>query len=536
MPSEPRFRSALPLLLSAVLLVGACGGDDPDAHLRSSPGYDSWKRGVEQVENKRPDLALADLQQARTLDPDEPRFLTELAGCLMRLGRYPEAHQLLEEGAKSFPGDPEVAFHLGSLYRRISRLDDSIRWFTQATELDPESAKAYFALGLSLYDRSVLFLGTTAVDFDKLDRAIAAFERAVELDGTNAEQAYRLGLARFQRQDMAGAIAAWEQAVQLDPEHLAANRELGMLYTREGRLEEARARLEQALLVDREDEETHYQMGLLMEEMDDLASALRSYDAAIELRRSYPEPHFRRTNVLRRLGRGEEADASQVEYDLWWKAEQELESHRLAAYAAPNDSSKLYRYGMALLDVGRLEEAETMLQRVEAMAPESPGAPYGLGRIAWIQERLPEARRHMERANELVPGDPTVQYELARILLALEEYEEALPLLEEAVDEFDDPRVRIDLAAVCSRLDETERAIAELETVLETHPQNAKALFKLAGVHAQRRDLDAAIEQYERLIAIAPDYPRAKEMLEGFRKLRDEERAAGGSGNAEAGG
>ncbi len=123
--------------------------------------------GVARLLEGRVQEAVALLEYARQLDPQDAASLQALAQAYRVAGRSADAFQAaydaLEAGAKG----PEALTILGDLERDRDRLDDALNYYAQAAELAPENWGILFNLGLLYRDN-----GETDKAMDSLVRAL----------------------------------------------------------------------------------------------------------------------------------------------------------------------------------------------------------------------------------------------------------------------------------------------------------------------------------------------------------------------------
>jgi eukaryotic-like serine/threonine-protein kinase len=153
-------------------------------------------------------------------------------------------------------------------------LKESIKYFNQAIERDPNYALAYAGLA----DAYVLFSGyAVSTPQDSYPKAKAAARRALELDDTLAEAHAALGLEMFAYEwNAAEASREFRRAIELNPNYATAHHWYGnqiLLYT--GRFDEAIAEMKRAQELD--------PLSLIVNaDLGDTYFYARQYDKAIE--------------------------------------------------------------------------------------------------------------------------------------------------------------------------------------------------------------------------------------------------------------
>ncbi|NND81420.1 MAG: tetratricopeptide repeat protein [Gammaproteobacteria bacterium] len=142
----------------------------------------------------------------------------------------------------------------------------------------------------------------------------AASERFAELLERNPnrpELRTNYAIALKNRQQPGDAERALEQLNSVlanDPENVRANYNAGVLQLYLGQVEPAAAYFKAALATDPDDAYANYYLGQCHLRMDDEAAALNSYQAAIDADPYLRSAYYSAAQVLRKLGRSEEAN------------------------------------------------------------------------------------------------------------------------------------------------------------------------------------------------------------------------------------
>ncbi len=82
--------------------------------------------------------ALALIQRALELKPEDPAILDSLGWAHYNLGQLEQAHRYLKQAYDSFP-DPEIATHLGKTLWRMGRTQEATDIWNNALQRDPDS-------------------------------------------------------------------------------------------------------------------------------------------------------------------------------------------------------------------------------------------------------------------------------------------------------------------------------------------------------------------------------------------------------------
>jgi tetratricopeptide (TPR) repeat protein len=137
-------------------------------------------RGVArtQYQEGQIDPAVATLQQALAIAPDDPESLQLLISVLVAAGREPEAASYIARLPSGTTLDPTVLLNLGIKHYNEGKFDEAHAEFDRAARENPELPEAYYFRGLAN-----LALGKAAaakVDFERLLQLAPDHQRAAE--------------------------------------------------------------------------------------------------------------------------------------------------------------------------------------------------------------------------------------------------------------------------------------------------------------------------------------------------------------------
>lgn len=263
-----------------------------------------------------------------------------------------------------------------------------------------------------------------------------------------------------------------------------------------GDLEKASKSIDQSLALNNKVAKSHVLRGRILLEMGRLESALASFDAAVAADAKTPDAHYYRGIVFERFN----------EYD---KA---LECYRAASALDPGNPQYVIASAEALIDQGRLDEAEAHLNERAAAFRHNAGVRQTLGHLASLRGRHEEASRLFREASLLAPDDASILEDHARSLALLGRFADAEPVLRRLLTRADRAGRR-DLALLHARcliaVDRPVEARATLtrlasDPAMATEPQVWEALADAALL---LRDLHQLRQCAQRLIAIAPTMP-----------------------------
>jgi len=414
----------------------ATAADPQDAEKRGALGLALEANGM-------PRAAIRTYLQAAGLATDDPRWSYLAAVTSALLGELDAALAALD---RSLAIDADyVSAHLyrGAWLLDLGRVEDAQAAYERATRLQPENPAAWFGRArvhlrrgegeeaLAILERLAVgrdddpylqqLLGLAYREIGDLDRAREALARGsggqppVWPDPRRRLAEYARGYgAEMRRGDAFLAVQAWQDAATTleplrernptDPDLLT---NLALAYRNLGRVDESIRLLELGL--EHHPDHVHLRVNLSVahEQRGEFEQALEQLDHAIELNPKLGFVHQRKGVILLlRLGRIEQSVAAfeqavayesrdpmalvylgiaLVEAKRWRDAAERLE---LALSRDPTNGDGLLALAVARIELGQLDRAEDLVQRLEQLAP---GAPQVTG----LRRRLARKREEV---------------------------------------------------------------------------------------------------------------------------------------------
>jgi superkiller protein 3 len=342
-------------------------------------------------------------------------------------------------------------------------------------------------------------------------RFVAAREKlrqAVKLAPANPALWSYLGMAEAQLGDLDSAIVDFQKTVELAPDDAESFFNLGLLYGRKNRTEKAVAAYQRGLKLDPEN-----------------AAGLQNYALLLMAQKRFSEA----ATPLEKLRGKQEANLPLrfTLIDCYAKAGMlpELERELRSVLELPKMSvSDLLRLARMLIQDGRRENSEVVLQQAVTTAPDSAEAHYDLGLLMLDKSRYEEAARELGRAAQIDPTAAPYSMRLAETLILWKHYGTALEFLNAVKDRFGNlPDYRYKLGLTYYSLHQFPRAIALFEQIVQEQPNLDSVEFFLGNSYGGVGDLDKAEAHYKRAIQLQPrnaSYYTA--LAQVLRKIGDE--------------
>jgi len=285
---------------------------------------------------------------------------------------YTESTQAQEEYWKG-------RYHMRKLTPQ--ELQESIRYFNRAIELDPNFALAYAGLASSY---STLGARGTLSPMEAYPRVIAAAAKALELDDTLAEAHHAQARVKRDNWDLAGAEREFKRAIELNGNYAEAHHNYSHLLIALGRPAESLSESKRLLEIDPLDLQWNAHLGWYY-------LRIRQYDQAI-------------AKCLGTLEMGE---------NFW--------SH--------------YYLGQAYEQIGRYEEAIAEFKKAIPLLKGNPEATAALGHAYAVSGQKGEAQKVLEELREYSKRQYVSPDNQALIYAGLGEKSKAIEQLQKAYEE-----------------------------------------------------------------------------------------------------
>ena len=371
-----------------------------------------------------------------------------------------------------------ITWHQTGIYR------DSITFFSHIISFNPDARDAYLNLGDALHKA------------DRLEEAMAAARLAVEKRPDSANARGNLGLALLNFKQFDEAEKQLQRALELDPRHKNARQNLAETFRRQERHEEAIESYRAVLRIDSKYTMAHAGLG------DSLFHLHRYKEAVAALEQSLAlEPdariagwlHILLGQALEKLGR---LDAA-------------VEHYERAVALDPRDSRPLVQLANLRGAQGRSDEADEYLRRVRELRPQEPVTLQNMAESLRKQERYEEAIETYRAVLDVDPKYALAHAGLGTTLFAMKRYEEAIASLERSVS-LDPgspatPARHVLMGRASKKLGKIDAAVEHYERAVAIDPHHATAVDSLAMLRFGQKRYEEALGLYQKLVGIKPD-------------------------------
>ena len=520
MKFKPRFRGVFSCLLAAGFFLPPVSNCKSANSQQGSPDHgsiargESFKKGLAELKEDRPEAALVELTAAEREDPHDPRIHNFRGIVLARLGQSTEA---------------------------AAEYEETIR-------LDPRMEDAYRNLG---------YLEWTE---HNLERAREVLVRALELSPTDSFAHYYLGRVRLDGQFYAEAFRELKLSNVPWPAEPSFLMEAAAGYLELGRQEEARKMLHQLAPLPLLDTQSVRVASLLLAAHEnDSAIGLLQKVSARQSAALAPWAQFDLALAYLLAGRYKEA-ADQVQpfisalhstesqsgqfapgwslagiaYARLGQSNRSVDDLRRATALAPDREEHWLNLTRELMGMSRYSEAISAVQDGLAANPESYALHLRLGAADLSAGHYEEAETVFRNLVEAGDPLPTSYIGLAQVLLRTGRAEEAASELAAAQRKLGATfLISYFRGLSLDRVGKRWEAMSAFQEALRLNPGSAEAHLELGKTELAVGRVNAAIVELEEALRLSPGNVQSRRLLsQAYRRAGDTKRAADYAGTS----
>lgn len=217
--------------------------------------------------------------------------------------------------------------------------------FSEAVKINPSFAEAHDGLGHVAWQRG------------ELEDAKKHFTNAIRNDAEDPEYLVSRGNVQRELEQYVQARKDFDAALKIEPDYLDATRGIAFLQIDEEKFEQGLATLETIVESYTEDSELLYYAGWALHNLGRYDEAANTLEAALALDPEAVDIHDVFCRSLLELKRFSDA----------------LPSATIARNAYPDDAQVTFRYGLALVGTGNIDEGIAAVQRAVQLDPDDEG-------------------------------------------------------------------------------------------------------------------------------------------------------------------
>lgn len=476
--------------------------------------------------------AIVQLEQMIAAEPDNIEYRILLGNAYEYIDRRDRARKVYEKILEMAPEDEQTLMLLGALYAREREYTKAKEILERLVKVDAKSyvghsylAKLYRELrfydqALASYEKALSLNWSTMLALETADLyeyrhryedAIGIYRRLLEENENNAKIRGRLVQLYLEIDDVGRALAELEELRNYSEDTTLIDMAIGRLYLDEKMYGKAIGLFENMLEEDPDQEMARSLLALSYYEAGEIDRAKQILRGVSTGSKSFENSVLMLVQILDEEGKQQQA------VDLLRKNIDNEKTRRPSFYYLlagllretgdsragrevferavrdfPDDAKVLFEYGLYLDELGEMEEAMAMMEKVLAIDPDDAHALNYVG-YTWAEEgtNLEKALDYVKRAVELRPEDGFIRDSLGWAHYKLGNIKEAVNELEAAVDlQPEDPTINEHLGDAYYRNGELKKALAAYEKALSLLEDAAKKAQVAAKVESLKKDRD----------------------------------------------
>lgn len=193
------------------------------------------------------------------------------AKALADLEKYESALTELEEARSISPENEQVFFEIGRIYEKLNRPDEALNMYSKALKSDPDNPEFYCSRGWLL------------CKMEKFSQAIPDFDKAIEIDPVNSRPYFDRAYAYRRFNNLDQAENDYLEAVNRESENYVYWVELGNTYEQNGKLSLAVMCYNQAISIEMFETDLIMKRGMLWLSIHNYQNAVFDFTSILEM-------------------------------------------------------------------------------------------------------------------------------------------------------------------------------------------------------------------------------------------------------------
>jgi tetratricopeptide (TPR) repeat protein len=421
-----------------------------------------------------------------------------------------ETKLLFDELLNDMGSTPQLHVLLGRAYRETGYLDDAIREFKKAIELDPHYPRVHYYLALAYLAQG---------EKERFPTARPLFEQELAINPKEFFSTFFLGVIHLEDRDFPAAEEYLKKAVQLQPENPDPLLYLGQEYVETNRPELAIAALKKSIDLTTDPSHNHYQVSkahtmigqilIKMGKQDEAEAELkRSQELRAKAFQSDKETQDARETgqheLLPELQNGQEKPAF-LESLPPLDAAAQKQAQQLRATLAEILANAYNNLGVIQARHEQYGQAATYFAKASQWKPDLPGLDRNWGLAGFRAQRFDEAIAPLERQVARQPGDTKARDALGVSYFMTEKFAKTVEVFQpELADLPDDPGVLYPLGVSLVHAGDSATASRVFQRMIEKNPNVAEIHVLLGQADADQNQYTPAIAEFSRALELDP--------------------------------
>jgi tetratricopeptide (TPR) repeat protein len=421
-----------------------------------------------------------------------------------------ETKLLFDEILNDMGSTPQLHVLLGRAYRETGYLDEAIREFKKAIELDPKYPRVHYYLALA-------YLGQG--EKERFPTARPLFERELEINPKEFFSTFFLGVIHLEDRDFPAAEDYLKKAVQLQPDNPDPLLYLGQAYFETNHPELAIGALKKSIELTNDPSRNHYQVSkahtmigqilIKMGKQDEAEAELKRSQAlreqAFQSDKERQDAHeMGQHELLPDLPNAQEKPAL-LENRPPRTAAQEKQAQQLRATLAEILANAYNNLGVIQARGEHYAPAADYFRSAAQWKPDLPGLDRNWGLASFRAQRFEEAIGPLERQVASRPDDAKARDALGVSYFTVEKFAKTVQVFQPVLANLpDDPGALYALGVSLVRTGDSATASNVFRSMLERNPKVAEIHVLLGQADADQNQYTPAADEFSRALELDP--------------------------------
>ncbi|MDL2208211.1 tetratricopeptide repeat protein [Parabacteroides sp. OttesenSCG-928-O15] len=450
-----------------------------------------YARGIARHNQDKLAEAIEDYKKGLEYRPEDRGMLVNMSVAYIQQKEFTHAEETFETLMAAHPRESMNYLTRGAMYIEQGDTLKALADYNKAVEMDPYYAPAYGNRGILRYQTH------------DLEGALADFNDAIRLDTRQSGYFINRGLVRYQMNDLRGAMADYDQVVAMDSRNLIARFNRGLLRAQVGDTNRAIEDFDVVIELEPNNFMAYYNRALLRYETGDMRGSINDLNVVLAEYPSFIDGYYTRADAKRRVN-----DLAGSDRDFWAaiKLEEQMSQGgpiRTAAHTAQKKDDETQE---------ETQEDKTREQSDKTIEKFNRLVVYDK-EDEWQNKYQSDIRGRVQDRNVRVDLEP---------LFILTYYEKPDPVkklvyYDKTVEDFNNRQLLPRLLRITNEeapLNEAQVAIHfnsinQLSQQIQQNPQDVAAYFARAIDYMLVQDFQEAMQDYDRVIELDPDFNMA---------------------------
>jgi tetratricopeptide (TPR) repeat protein len=421
-----------------------------------------------------------------------------------------ETKLLFDELLNDLGSTPELHVLLGRAYRETDYLDEAIREFKKAIELDPHYPRVHYYLALAYL---------TQGEKERFPTARPLFEQELAINPKEFFSTFFLGVIHLEDRDFPAAEEYLKKAVQLQPENPDPLLYLGQEYFETNRPELAIAALKKSIDLTSDPSHNHYQVSKAHTMIGQILIKMGKQDEA--------EAELKRSQELRAQAFQSDKDQQEAhqtgQHELLPDLQNSHEQPALLESRPPLDAAaqkKAVEIRASLTEIlanaynnlgviqarhEQYAQATDYFRKASQWKPDLPGLDRNWGLASFRAQRFEEAIVPLARQVALQPGDAKARDALGVSYFMTDKFAKTIEVFQPVLADLpDDPGILYALGVSLVRTGDSATASRVFRRMLEKNPNVAEIHVLLGQADADQNQYTPAASEFSRALELDP--------------------------------